>query len=150
MPSTCRFGVAFLNFLPLCLTHLRTGVEILNGTLPFTILYIREAIYTALVEGSQGTYYCYVCPDGTPPPMAGMVDPACSVNGSVLLTVLREFFSFAFKTILKLVIFCGVQVMPGGIVTVFLGIKGDIVCVLVPGLNLHAVFWEKDKTHPEP
>ena len=145
MPSTCRFGVAFLNFLPLCLTHLRTGLEvpngtlpytifthlrtgleILNGTLPFTILYIREAIYTALVEGSQGTYYCYVCPDGTPPPMAGMVDPACSVNGSVLLTVLREFFSFAFKTILKLVI-----------VTVFLGINGDIVCVLVPGLNLH-------------
>ena len=105
MPS--RFGVALLTCLLFYLACLRSKLQILgaNGE----ILRILDTDYAiGAVEGSQGTYFCYVCPDGTSAPMLGAVSPSCTNNGSVLLTVLREFLSLAFKVVLDLVMYHGV------------------------------------------
>ena len=58
------------------------------------ILRIRDVSYaTGAVGGSQGEYYCYVCPMGTPATVADIED--CGTNATVFVTVLGEFFSLA-------------------------------------------------------
>ena len=60
------------------------------------ILHIRDVSYaTGAVAGSQGDYYCYVCPMGTPAMVDDIED--CGTNATVLVTVLGEFFKLAFS-----------------------------------------------------
>ena len=89
MPT--KFGFSTPTFLDLCLSYLRDLV-ILGAN--DDVLHIQNTTFSVnAVEGSQGTYFCYVCPAGTPSPAdRAAINSNCTTNGSVLLTVLREFF----------------------------------------------------------
>ena len=109
MPTTCRLGIAFLTSLSLCLTHFRKDVRDILGQ-NGEILRIRNVSYaTGAMPGSQGEYYCYGCPMGTPATVADIED--CGTNATVLVAVWGEFFSSLLKTIFGLVVYCGVVLM---------------------------------------
>ena len=85
--------------------HLRRDVREFLGD-NNEILYIRNTSY-ATDGGSQGRYYCYICPNGTLDTV-DVIEVTCGTNASVLVTVLGELFSLAFKAIFGLVMHHGV------------------------------------------